>query len=286
MTFEEISRINYRPFHESSISKHNYRNLKHNQGIANVFFYAYVYQYFCKINKKYGAELWNFKMANTTLVHVFNHDINSMQFEELLFYYEEALQDYFLNTVKELGFECCSSSLREAFFERKYWFGNKQRRKRFIKEHLLKAFPGKLKSWIPLYWYVTENIEASLDFLDDGRMYLLRNKPMCEYLKFCDQHAAIVENELSSEKKAIDMVIREVFNPFSYYCSKEYDICGKYVYFYFDVGYGNFGIINFLQLRPSWPLACFVYKNLMQDFKKKVELLSQKYPELREVKWT
>lgn len=286
MTFDEICKVDFRPFKESIISKYNYRNLQHNQGVGTIFYYAFVYQYFSKINEKYNTSFWRFKIADTTLNCVFNHDMDSVGFNHTLSFLESAMEDCFLQTIDDIGFECCSSMLLDSFADPRLWNNNRTLRKHFMKMHLDRAFPKGHKSWIPLYWYMLDNICSSLEYVPTGRMYLLRNREMGEYFNFCEKYYDIVNGELSAESEAINRILLEVCNPFSYYCTKDYGLCGKYVYFYFDVGKTNYGLINFLQLRPSWLLACFVYKNLMQDFKEKVSGLCDKYPELRDEKWT
>lgn len=285
MTFDEIIRINYLPFDERSISKQNYRNLKRNQGIANIFFYNFVYAYFQKINEKYHTNFWGIKLPNPILVRVLNHDMQSEEFNSLLFNLERILEQYFFEVIDDIGFEGVGFTLDGEMFSPHIWDGNKKYRKRYVKKRLMDIFPGKQKSWIPLFWHMADHIEESIYSLEGGRVYILRNKSLGCFFDFCEKHPDVIEKELYKEYMAIYMILQEVINPFSFYCTNYEGICGKYAYFYFDIGVVNYGVIDFLQLRPSWVIACFVYKSLFDDFKMKVSILSAKYPELRDFKW-
>lgn len=273
MNFDEIMEIDRHPFSEQW-GKNFYDHIIYFIHMNAFFMLAILLlqRFLEKFNQTYGTDM-----------HIADYSNNWFLLSgiEKLSGYDEGLD--LMNEYKENCYDLFADMAFQAHFdilhitiEYDEWDIPQYGRKAYLKRKLRQVEP----SWKP---FILKNLELIQEarHLEDPEVYILRNQEIYIYHAFCEKFGGLVDAYLKKEREALDTVIGDLAYPLYFQAGHSHGYLGEYYYTCFDTGYNGYGSLDISCLNFTWILSCFVFRLLIEDFKKKARAAIEGGAELR-----
>lgn len=273
MNFKEIMEIDRHPFSEQW-EKSFYENLLCfiNTDIFFVLSILLIQRFLEKFNQKYGTEMYI--VDNDSKWFLLDYIKELSEYDdgiEFMAEYKENCWNLFADMAFQAHFEIMHIQI-----EYNEWDIPQYGRKTYLKRKLRQVEP----SWRP---FILKNLNLIQDArcMEDGEVYILRNREIYIYHTFCEKFGGFVDTYLGKEREALDTVVNDLAYPLFFQSEHSHGFLGEYYYICFDTGYNGYGFLDIACLNFTWTLSCFVFRLLFEDFKNKVRETIRGDTELR-----
>jgi len=273
MNFKEIMEIDRHPFSEQW-EKSFYENLLCfiNTDIFFVLSILLIQRFLEKFNQKYGTEMYI--VDNDSKWFLLDYIKELSEYDdgiEFMAEYKENCWNLFADMAFQAHFEIMHIQI-----EYNEWDIPQYGRKTYLKRKLRQVEP----SWRP---FILKNLNLIQDArcMEDGEVYILRNREIYIYHTFCEKFGGFVDTYLRKEREALDTVVNDLEYPLFFQSEHSHGFLGEYYYICFDTGYNGYGFLDIACLNFTWTLSCFVFRLLFEDFKNKVRETIRRDTELR-----
>lgn len=273
MNFKEIMEIDRHPFSEQW-EKSFYENLLCfiNTDIFFVLSILLIQRFLEKFNQKYGTEMYI--VDNDSKWFLLDYIKELSEYDdgiEFMAEYKENCWNLFADMAFQAHFEIMHIQI-----EYNEWDIPQYGRKTYLKRKLRQVEP----SWRP---FILKNLNLIQDArcMEDGEVYILRNREIYIYHTFCEKFGGFVDTYLRKEREALDTVVSDLEYPLFFQSEHSHGFLGEYYYICFDTGYNGYGFLDIACLNFTWILSCFVFRLLFEDFKNKVRETIRGDTELR-----
>lgn len=267
MTFEEIMRIDREAFCETWVEDFSYKMLVNGEDILVILSILLFYRYWEKFSQRYQADIGFLRPDNLIISKKLENWMDEDKCLEIYAEYENLCMDLFSSASFLAGFEVLAISIDDMPISYETWNKEKKARKREIQELLRKSGCDR---WRALFWKKLSSIAESCNYLENGEIYLMQNRVIGVYKRFCREYAQAVKECLAKEAQAIEDVLGDLKYPLFYNNLHDEGYLGDNYYIYFDTGCNGYEYLTLSSLSMSWVISCVVLGKLLRDFREKV----------------
>ncbi len=268
MTFQEIMGIDRDPFCTGWIEDFGDDMLTFMEDAQAALCILLLCRYWEKFNKRYQTNLVCTGPSNLILSKAGKEWICQENCLDIYAEYEYLCTDLFSDAAFIAGFDVFSLVISEDIFPREIWDKEKKAKKRAIQDFLHSS--GLPDFWCSLFWKNISRIEMSYSSMEDGEIFIMQNRAIGVYKKFCREHKEIVYNYFAEEEQAIEDVINDLMYPLYYTNVHDNGYLGDNYYIYFDTGCDGYNHLSFSMLSMQWVISCVVLGKLLRDLGDKI----------------
>lgn len=270
MTFEEIMRIDRKAFCETWVEDFSYKIMVNGEDILVVLSILLFYRYWEKFRQIYQKDINFLRLDNLVISKKLENWMDEDKCTEIFADYEGLCTDLFSNASFLAGFEVLVISTNDMPISYEIWNKEKKARKREIQKLLRKSGCNR---WKALFWKELSSIVESCNYLENGEIYLMQNRVIGVYKRFCRKYEQAVKECLAKEEQAIEDVLGDLKYPLFYNNLHDEGYLGDNYYLYFDTGCNGYEYLTLSSLSMNWVISCVVLGKLLRDFREKVYLL-------------
>lgn len=266
MNFQRIQSIDSQPFNLDEFYADYYgvmSTISANRIFENILFYRYMEKFL----EEYQIDLikiYPLDMDIADLVFNLAEEDKMAEYWCGLNYENE---NFFISTATSCGFEMLMFPSDATLWEEDLTISSVEENIAYIMKKVHQDMP----EWGNIVEECKDVIEYSYSYMEDGSIYIMRQKDFAIFKKICKKHESLVAQYLDAERKAIEKIISQLNYPLYFYNShlSGYNEC--YFYICFDTGCNGYEELNFMALDWNWITSCIVAKLLIDDFKLKLE---------------
>ena len=235
--------------------------------------------YFQKFNELYGTDIVLLDEPTLLIGKIMDNDFPSVDVSDTVMEYDYSCLEVLSEMVWCAGFEVVEIAVDSDEWSEELW----QKPKNELKKIFNKRFGELDSAWRDILWDNRENIKMSHCSLEEGSILILRNKNIRAYELFCEKFPELVKTKFKDEKRVMDEVVDTLRLPLYIQCNWEVGQTDSYKYVYIDMGHDGYNYLGYSSLNFHWIINCFIFQQLFEDLKVKIEQLVDVYPELRYV---
>lgn len=262
MNFQRIQSIDSQPFDLA-----NYYGLTSTISADMIFENILFYRYMEKFLEEYQIDLIKTYPLNMDIADLI---FNLAEEDKMVEYwcdlnYEN--ENFFISTATSCGFEVLMFPPDATLWEDDLTISNAEENIAYIMKKVHQDIP----EWENIIEECKDIIEYSYSYMEDGSIYIMRQKDFAIFKKICKKHEVVVAQYLEEERRTIEKIISQLDYPLNIYNSHLSRFDESYCYICFDTGCDGYDDLNFMPLNWNWITSCIVAKLLIDDFKLKLE---------------
>ena len=279
MKYEDICKIDRNPFDDDVLTAfYNWGYLNCDSRTTVIRLYLF-HWYFQKFNELYGTDIVLLDEPTLLIGKIMDNDFPSVDVSDTVMEYDYSCLEVVSEMVWCAGFEVVEIAVDSDEWSEELW----QKPKNELKKIFNKRFGELDSAWRDILWDNRENIKMSHCSLEEGSILILRNKNIRAYELFCEKFPELVKTKFKDEKRVMDEVVDTLRLPLYIQCNWEVGQTDSYKYVYIDMGHDGYNYLGYSSLNFHWIINCFIFQQLFEDLKVKIEQLVDVYPELRYV---
>ena len=279
MKYEDICKIDREPFDDDVLTDfYNWGSLNWDSKTTIIRLYLF-HWYFQKFNELYGTHINLLDEPALLIGKITEDDFPNDDLSDIIMDYDYSCMEVLGEMLYRAGFEVLEIAIDSDEWSDEFW--------RKPKNELKKIFNEKFReldsSWRNIVWDNHEHIKMSHCSLEEGSILIFRNKHIRAYELICEKFPELVKTKFKDEKRVMDEVVDVLRFPLYIQCNWEVGQTDSYKYVYIDMGHDGYNYLGYSSLNFHWLINCFVFQQLLEDLKVKIEQLLDVYPELRYV---
>ena len=266
MNFQRIQSIDSQPFDLDKFYA-NYYGMVSTLPSNMIFEYILFYRYLEKFLEEYQIDLIKISPLDIDIADIVLNLAGEDEIVEYWYNFTYENENLLISTATSCGFEILIFPSDATQWEDNITFSGTEANIAYIIEKAQQDMPD----WANIAEDCKDVIEYSYSYMEDGNIYIMRQKDFAIFKKICNEHEFLVAQYLDAERKAIEKIISQLNYPLYFYNShlSGYNEC--YFYICFDTGCNGYEELNFMALDWNWITSCIVAKLLIDDFKLKLE---------------
>lgn len=266
MNFQRIQSIDSQPFNLDEFYADYYgvmSTISANRIFENILFYRYMEKFL----EEYQIDLikiYPLDMDIADLVFNLAEEDKMAEYWCGLNYENE---NFFISTATSCGFEMLMFPSDATLWEEDLTISSVEENVAYI----MKKVHQDMLEWGNIVEECKDVIEYSYSYMEDGSIYIMRQKDFAIFKKICKKHESLVAQYLEEERRTIEKIIAQLDYPLHFYNSHLSRFDESHFYICFDTGCNGYEELNFMALDWNWITSCIVAKLLIDDFKLKLE---------------
>lgn len=266
MNFQRIQSIDSQPFNLDEFYADYYgvmSTISANRIFENILFYRYMEKFL----EEYQIDLikiYPLDMDIADLVFNLAEEDKMAEYWCGLNYENE---NFFISTATSCGFEMLMFPSDATLWEEDLTISSVEENVAYIMKKVHQDMP----EWGNIVEECKDVIEYSYSYMEDGSIYIMRQKDFAIFKKICKKHESLVAQYLEEERRTIEKIIAQLDYSLHFYNSHLSRFDESHFYICFDTGCNGYEELNFMALDWNWITSCIVAKLLIDDFKLKLE---------------
>lgn len=266
MNFQRIQSIDSQPFDLDKFYA-NYYGMVSTLPSNMIFEYILFYRYLEKFLEEYQIDLIKISPLDIDIADIVLNLAGEDEIVEYWYNFTYENENLLISTATSCGFEILIFPSDATQWEDNITFSGTEANIAYIIEKAQQDMPD----WANIVEDCKDVIEYSYSYMEDGSIYIMRQKDFAIFKKICKKHESLVAQYLEEERRTIEKIIAQLDYPLHFYNSHLSRFDEGHFYICFDTGCNGYEELNFMALDWNWITSCIVAKLLIDDFKLKLE---------------